>query len=148
VKDGVAGNVQCGAGIDSAITDAIDNVASDCEVVNARAASRCSISSRPVKMSRRGVVRVRIICPTRARGSLRLTSGKKTLGKHSFSTRVGKTKTVRVKLSRKARRLVSHRKRLRVTAKASIRPTGARKASRQRVSRKITVKAPGGRSRR
>jgi Ca2+-binding RTX toxin-like protein len=145
VKDGVAGNVQCGAGTDSAITDAIDNVARDCERVNGRvsAASRCSISSRPVKMSRSGVVRVRITCPMRTRGTLALTKGRKTLGKHSLSTRAGKAKTVKVKLSRKARRMVSHRKRLQLTAKASIRPTGASKASRQRVSRKITVKAPG-----
>ena len=142
VKDGVAGNVQCGAGTDSAITDTIDTVAGDCEVVNARAASRCSISSRAVKMSRRGVVRVRVTCPTRARGSLTLAKGKKTFGKHSFSARAGKAKTVGVKLSRKGRRLVSDRKRLRLTAKASIRPTGAGAASRQRVSRKITVRAP------
>jgi hypothetical protein len=43
---------------------------------------------------------------------------------------------------------VNHRKRLRLTAKASVRPRGVSKASRQRVSRKITVKAPKGRSRR
>lgn len=148
VKDGVAGNVRCGAGSDSAITDAIDSVASDCEVVNLRATARCSISRRSVKMTRSGVVRVRVTCPTRVRGSLTLAKGKKTFGKHSFSTRAGKAKTVSVKLSRKARRMVSARKRLRLTAKASIRPTGASKASRQRVSRKITVKAPGKGSRR
>lgn len=145
VRDGVAGNVSCGAGFDSVVADAIDTVAGDCEFVNGTvsAASRCSISSRPVKMSRSGVVRVRITCPTRARGAISLTKGGKTLGKHSFSTRANKAKTVNVKLSRKARRLVSHRNRLRLTAKASIRPIGASKASRQRVSRKITVKAPG-----
>jgi len=47
-----------------------------------------------------------------------------------------------VKLSGKARRTVLHRKHLRVTASATARPSGASKASRQKFSRKITVKAP------
>ena len=147
VKDGVAGDVRCGPGTDTVISDAIDNVASDCEVVNLRATARCSISRRAVTMSRSGLVSVRISCPVASTGALSILRGKRTLGKHSLTTRAGGVKVVKVKLSGNGRRLVAKRKRLRLTVRASVRPRGASRSSRQRVSRKITVKAPKGRGR-
>jgi Ca2+-binding RTX toxin-like protein len=169
-RDGVSGRISCGRGDDRVIADRSDAIAADCEG-RVAAAARCSILRRAVKMSRKGIVPVRIRCPGRARGRLSLEVRRRAarksdqpgeaaarrkartlrLGSKRFSIRkAGKAKTVRVKLTRKGRRMVMRQKRLRVRATASVRlRRGAvRRSVRRKVSRGITVRAPGSRARR
>jgi hypothetical protein len=145
--DGAAGNISCGKGEDTVIADAEDDVGSDCEVVNVSASAKCSVSRRSarVKMSRTGGVRVRVTCPSSARGTLRLSRGGRAISsRKSFSVKAGKSKTVKLKLSRKGRRAVRRNDRLRVSAALVTRATGktgvaARKTTSHRT---ITIKAP------
>ncbi|MEX2502635.1 MAG: hypothetical protein WD336_09680, partial [Trueperaceae bacterium] len=102
--------------------------------------------SRVVRMTRRGVVRVAVNCASRADcdGALTLDgqvsvsakrkTRRRTLGKKRFSIAAGTTRTVKVKLSRAARRTVLRRKRLRARATAAV---GGAKATRT-----ITIVAP------
>jgi hypothetical protein len=98
--------------------------------------ARVSISGRRVKMSRSGIVGIRVTCPpgtVACRGTLKLQTAnavktskrrKVTLGSKSFSIPAGKTKTVKVKLSKKNQRIVKHYKHLRVRVAAKLK--GAR----------------------
>jgi Ca2+-binding RTX toxin-like protein len=144
--DGAAGNVSCGRGEDTVLADSDDTVASDCEVVNVSASARCSVSRRSarVTMSRSGSVGIRVTCPSSARGTLRLVGGGRAIsGRKSFSVRAGKSKTVKLKLTRKGRRLVRHRERLRAKATLVTRPTGTTgSAARTRTTRTVTIKPP------
>jgi hypothetical protein len=94
-------------------------------------------------MSRSGSVKVKVTCPFEARGRLTLEKGKR-LGRKSFSIRrANKAKTVKVKLSRKGRRAVKRRKRLRVTASVVATRRGVVGASaRSTTKRGISIRAP------
>jgi Ca2+-binding RTX toxin-like protein len=142
IKDGAKGEAKCGRGIDTVLADANDKIGDDCEQVNQLRArsSRCRLSSSSTTMSRTGVVKVRLSCPKTAKGKLTLKAGKRSLGSKSFSLKAGKAKTVKVKLSRKGRSQVRHKKRLK--ASAVIAPTGTAKAS--KATKSLTIKAPKG----
>jgi FG-GAP-like repeat len=106
------------------------------------ASNRCSISPRPVTMSRRGFVRIKVTCPTRATGTLSLRAGKgrARLGSKRFRVRrAGHSVTVGVKLSSNGRGLVARRKRLKARVTVTARSRGAR-ASR-RTTRTLTINA-------
>jgi hypothetical protein len=85
-----------------------------------------SFASRIARVSRSGRAAVRLRCPAGTNGScrgrlaLRATRGRRTFGRAKFNIPASKTKTVRVKLSRRAlRRLKGHRRlgaRVRVVA--------------------------------
>jgi hypothetical protein len=96
-------------------------------------AARLTIVSRVVKVSRKGVAKVKLRCSSRKRCKGRLSLGR--YGKKRFSIRGGKKKAVAVKLGRKAR--VSVRRAHRKKVKATARVTGGK-----RTSRKITLVAP------
>jgi Ca2+-binding RTX toxin-like protein len=150
VRDGIKGEVSCGRGRDVVTADAVDTVANDCEVKNVPALATCSVRSGSVTMSKTGVIRIRVTCPSAGKGKLTLqTSGaykaKKTrkklkLGSKSFSVKAGKATTVKVKLSKKARRLVKKNKRLR--ARATLTVKGAKAAKATKRTKTLTIKAP------
>jgi hypothetical protein len=91
-------------------------------------------------MSRSGTVGIRLTCPVAAKGKLRLTGGGTTLGSKSFSLKAGKSKTVKVKLSKKGRSIVKHKKRLKASATVKLRGKGAVKSS----TKRLTIRAPKG----
>jgi hypothetical protein len=79
-----------------------------------------SASVRSQRVSKKGTVAVRVICPkareVACRGSVTLKSGRTTLGTARFRVASGRTTTVHVKLKRKARALLQKKKRLKVKA--------------------------------
>jgi Ca2+-binding RTX toxin-like protein len=152
IRDGIAGNAACGGGNDAVIADAEDTVAGDCEQVSISSIA-CSVKSGSLKMSRKGVVGVRVTCPRAGKGTLvlqtagayRATKKKKSrkklrLGKKSFSAKAGKATTVKLKLSKKARRIVQRNKRLRARATLSLKPASMSKTFKR--ARTLTIKAP------
>jgi Ca2+-binding RTX toxin-like protein len=149
VKDGVAGAVSCGKGRDTVTADTVDVIADDCE--NVGVSSVCSVRARSATMSRKGVVRLRVTCLASVKATLTLqTAGaykaaKKTrkkvkLGRKKFSLKAGRSKTVKVKLSKKARRLVKRNKKLRAKATISAKRAATAKATKR--SKKLMIKAP------
>jgi hypothetical protein len=121
--------------------DASDKVAADCEEAGVGISSRCSIRGRSLRMSRSGTVRVRVTCPVAARGTLTLRNSRAGKGRKSFRARAGRTTTVKVKLARKARRLVQRRKRLSFRATVVSRPRSGT-GRRQRANKTLRVRAP------
>lgn len=151
VRDGLAGDVTCGAGTDVVTADAVDKIADDCEQKNVGASAACSVRSKSLTMSGKGTVGVRITCPVTGKGTLTLattgaykaakkTRKKVSLGRKSFKLKAGKSKTIKVKLSKKARRLVKKNKRLKTRATVSVKPASASKASKR--AKTLTIKAP------
>jgi Ca2+-binding RTX toxin-like protein len=147
VKDGVNGNVACGGGNDSVISDTDDTVANDCEQRSTLGAlSTCSVRTGLAKMGRKGVVRLRISCPTSGKAKLRLrTVGRakraKSLGaSKTVRLRAGRVKTVKVKLKKRAKRLLKrHKGSLRAHGTISLKRATASKAIRR--SQNLTILA-------
>jgi Ca2+-binding RTX toxin-like protein len=151
VRDGVKGEVSCGAGRDSVVADRTDTIANDCEQKNTLSAlATCTINSDPARMSKSGTIRVRVKCPLGGKAKLSLrTVGKakraKKLGSKSFKMKAGKRKTVRIKLSGKARRLVKKKKALRAHATVTVKAAVASRTAKR--SENLTIVAPKGRKR-
>jgi Ca2+-binding RTX toxin-like protein len=146
-RDGVKGEISCGKGTDVVLSDTIDKVGDDCEGVGT--SGLCRASPRSVAMTKRGVVGIRVSCPVTAKGTLTLESAgalkskkahKVRLGRKSFSIAGGKSKTVKIKLSKKGRRAVLRRKSLK--ARAVVRVRGKAKATSSKTTRTLTIKAP------
>jgi hypothetical protein len=89
-------------------------------------------------MGRAGKVAIRVKCPFAARGKLTLRGAR---ASKRFSVRAGKAKTVKIKLSGKARRAARSKKGLRVQAIATIRPKDRTIRSSRQVKRKLTIKS-------
>ncbi len=108
-------------------------------------APRARVKPRRARVSRKGVVRLRVTVPgakTTCRVLLRLRRDGRTIAKRRFVVRSGGPKTVRLRLRRSARRKLVHDRVLRVTAVASARDaTGHRALTRTR----IRLLAPRGR---
>ncbi len=109
----------------------------------------CSIRSGSARMSRSGVIKVRLRCPGAERGTLRLETVRTyriarrksrplTVGRRSFSLRAG-TSTLRVRLSGRGRRLVRQGRRVRMRATIA--------AGGSTTFRTLTVSAPSKRRR-
>lgn len=85
------------------------------------------IRTRRARVSRSGVARIRVSCARGARarcaGTVRLRYHRRTLARAKVSVRAGRTKTVRLRLSRKGMRIVRKRSRVSVRAVAA---SGAR----------------------
>ena len=107
-----------------------------------------SILTKSARADRKGRVSVKVRCPAsavvRCKGRLSLTAKVKRktvkLGRASFSIAPGKTKTVRIKLSRSKRRLLTRSKRLKGSLSASA--TDNRGGKAKTTKRKLSVKAP------
>ena len=149
--DGVAGKVSCGRGTNDTVSakDAADTIADDCEVVAAQATPRCTLRALSGgKMSRSGVVRIRVNCPAAGRTALTFRKGRSKVGSKRFSVRAGKVKTVKVKLSRKGRRAITRtkRNRLRLRVTLSTVRSGKKKVATGR-TQSFTIKATKGKKR-
>ena len=125
-KDGATDVISCGGGTDTLTRDVQDIVVEDCEVVDGGGgfvtsleealatggvvASPASIvgTRRGISVDGKGVFRLRVKCPKKSKtkvckGSLRL----KTKGKaKKYKVRRGKAKWVRLKLSKKGKKIV------------------------------------------
>ena len=107
-----------------------------------------SILTKSARADRKGRLSVKVRCPasavTRCKGKLSLTAKikRKTvrLGRASFSIAPGKTKTVRIKLSKSKRRLLARSKRLKGSLSAAA--TDGRGGKAKTTKRKLSVKAP------
>ncbi|MGH2979517.1 MAG: hypothetical protein ACRDLQ_07755, partial [Solirubrobacterales bacterium] len=151
-NDNLSGEVKCGAGADVVTVDPDDRVAGDCENVRVAAlGTRCTAARRTVRMTRSGRVRVRVFCAAEAKGRLRLQSlarirlGKGRprrvvrLGSRRFSLKAGQRRTISVRASRTARRLIRRKGRLSVRARVSSKAKTQRTTL--RTSRVFTVRA-------
>ena len=95
-------------------------------------------SSRNLKASRKGVVSVRVRCEGDAgatcAGTLKLARGKASYGSKRFSIKAGKTATVKLTLSKSARKALKAKRTVKATLTASGKDSaGARIATRQSV---------------
>jgi Ca2+-binding RTX toxin-like protein len=146
--NGTVDTVSCGEGTDTVNADTTDNVAADCETAT-RAVPPVGtgpgqpagpggpggsggpggtvlgpllVIKKTAKVDKKGRAPLRITCPASSTGGCAgaLTlSGK--AGKASFVIAAGRAKTVRVKLSKKARGTIKRKKKLQVTVKATAR---------------------------
>jgi RTX calcium-binding nonapeptide repeat (4 copies) len=161
-RDNSADHLACGSGADRVEADAVDQPATDCETItrpplpaqpaptpappdpgpiapvqiptSLPALAPVRIASRPVTMSRAGVVGLTLHCPAtekhacQGRVTLRLRGGAQAsaaggapvLGRAKFPARPGGKVHVRVKLSRNGRRRIIRRKRARCSVVARI----------------------------
>jgi Ca2+-binding RTX toxin-like protein len=151
--DAAADAVYCGDGRDAADADPVDTL-SDCEsdapheggAQTERARSKLRIGPARVSLTRRGVARLRVVCPADAgeacSGTLRMrrkVAGRmRTIGTHRFSIAAGRRGVVRVHVSRAAReRLGGAGMRVRVIARTA---SAASAGSSARIVRIIPAK--------
>jgi hypothetical protein len=150
-RDGVAEQINCGPGADSAILDALDVVPQDpgslCESVDRGAAPVAATvrapSIRSTKLTAsKGRVAVKLSCSKAATvkctGKLTLRTAAKvklgakravvTVGSASYSVSPGRSSTVRVKVGSKGRRLLHKVRSVRV--RISVTPTGGKATTR------------------
>jgi hypothetical protein len=89
------------------------------KATTAKGAARLTLSSRTIRASKAGTVKLRIACP-RGKGScrvaLRLALGKRVLAKKSLTVRAGASRSVALTLTRSARRDLARKHSLHVTA--------------------------------
>jgi Ca2+-binding RTX toxin-like protein len=151
--DNLRGEVRCGGGTDVVAVDPDDRVNADCEEVQVAArGTRCTVQTRTVNMARSGSIKIRVFCASDARGALRLASVARVrtgkgrsrrvlpIGNRSFNLKAGRTRTVTVRSSRQARRLIRSKKRLSVRARITSKATTQRRSV--RTVRVLTVRAP------
>jgi Ca2+-binding RTX toxin-like protein len=114
--DGVADSVDCGDGRDAADADPFDSLA-NCDADAAKGggtpgtASRVRIGPARVRLTHRGVARLRVVCPAGAtqgcRGTLRMrrkVDGRmRTIGSHRFAVAAGGRAVVPVRVARVVR---------------------------------------------
>ena len=164
-RDGFSDHVSCGAGTDSVDADAVDVLASDCEVPAAAPGTGAvggalDLLPAVVRLSHRGTVSLPLSCPagfggtctgtitltiaSRAGASSSTTRKKKRIvARKKFKVAAGKTKVLKVRISRNGRRRVLLEKRLKCKASAVTRGADGRSKT---AAKKITVKAPKRRS--
>jgi hypothetical protein len=152
--NGVKNAVSCGGGIDQIVADTFDVVGDDCEqIMNP---TPCKVSPEPATMSRSGVVSVKVSCTEQASGRLTLgTAGKVrtsqskrakarklSLGAKSFTATAGQAKTLKVRVSRRGRRVVQRSKKgITVRALVTVRQSFGIRALSTRTGDKIKLKA-------
>jgi hypothetical protein len=175
-RDAGADRLICGAGNDHGVADTADVAAPDCEVVDRPVApvtpgpaapaatipaavppAPVRISAKPVRLSTRGVIRVKLGCPRTER---RACSGRVTLrfssagtaraasasnpiiARGSFKVRPGSSRQVRLKLSRNGRRRIIRRRK----ARCSVVARSTRGATTRVRAQDVVVLAPRKRS--
>ncbi len=147
-RDGVKGNISCGAGNDVVAVDQDDTVANDCEEAVIGAASVCTIGPSLVNMNKKGSIRIKVSCPRGGKGTLKLrTVGKakraKKVGSKRVTLKAGKRKTVTVKLTKTAKRLLKrHKGSLRAHATVSVKTASASTSRGSKRSQNLTIMAP------
>ena len=147
ILDGAAGAATCGAGTDMVTADADDDIGAGCEAGGVTQASICKPAVKTAPVSKSGTVTVRMRCGFSAKGTLQLKSAGKvktgkgkarklTLGKKSFTGKKNQLVTVKVKMSKSARKALKGKKLLKAEALLSVRRDGnpARRCARTRPS--------------
>ena len=118
--DGEADGVDCGDGRDATDADQLDSLA-NCEAdapkggSTAGTASRMRIGPARVRLTRRGVARLRVVCPADVAqgcmGTLRmrrkLAGRVMTIGSHRFAVAAGRRAVVRVRVARSVRQRIT-----------------------------------------
>jgi hypothetical protein len=151
-RDGVAESAGCGTGIDTVIADLQDTAPSAATDIGCENVQRFAtddgppgrIVGRSVLVRRSGRLKLRLRCPRRAKvtckGKLRLTHAgrRRTLASKRYRVRRGRTKTLRLKLSRRAARRARARRAIVVrTSERGVSKKGPRSTiKRLRVRRK------------
>jgi hypothetical protein len=160
-RDGFGDHVSCGAGTDSVDADVFDTLSGDCEVPTTGPGTgvvgdTLDLLPSSLRLSRRGTVSLQLRCPARfggtCRGTLKLTVAsqaaasssatrrkKRVVARKKFVIEAGKTKLLKVKISRNGRRRILLKKRLKCQASAVTRRADGRSAT---ARKNITVKAP------
>jgi Ca2+-binding RTX toxin-like protein len=123
-RDQTADSLSGGSEIDSAVVDAQDLVGGDVEIVDREQAAQdtvapaVKVSKKAVRVNRRRVAAIRVTGPASEDSTVtvKLRRKGKLLGSKSIALDAGKSKLVRVKLSRKAFALLKQRDRLAVKA--------------------------------
>lgn len=123
-------------------TPSVDGKVAPVVAAGPPARARLALTARrTVRLGRSRVVPVTIACPApvtgSCRGTLRLRAGGRTLGSKAFRVRAGRAARVQVPLTRVARRTVSRRGRLTVTATVAGARAGKTKLT---GSRRITLR--------
>jgi hypothetical protein len=166
-RDGVADQISCGAGTDSIDADPIDVLAADCSEPSTAPAVPAGVTldqlPSTLRLSRAGTVSVPISCAASAgdtcTGTITLTiasqaaasasashkkkSKRRVLARKKFEVEAGKTKVLKVRISRNGRRRVLLKRRLKCQASAVVRGADGKSTS---ATKKVTVKAPKRRS--
>lgn len=169
--DGVGDSSSCGEGNDSLIADPSDETTGDCESVSygvtpppPAAPLPVRVTKKVVRVTPRGLARLRLRCTSVARGGCtgtvklilprqqRGSSNAKAsaqptrerarqvvLGRARFSVRSGRLATVKVRLSRNGRRRVMRRRRVRCRVSVAVRDA---QGVRRTVTGVVTLKAP------
>jgi Ca2+-binding RTX toxin-like protein len=143
------GDVRCGGGSDVVTADPDDRVAGDCENVQVSAfGTRCTASHSKVSLAG-SAIPVKVFCAVAAKGTLRLESAMRVrvgksrkvlkIGRKSFSLKAGERKTIKVKASKAALRMIKRKKRLSVRVRVSGKGT-AGKASKVKSTTVLTVR--------
>ena len=94
--------------------------------------ARLRITTKRVRVSRRGTVTLRVACPRREwryRVRLRLLRGRATIAARTFLVRGGEVRSFTLKLTRCARRALLRARSLEVTAVATMRTRAGRRAT-------------------
>jgi Ca2+-binding RTX toxin-like protein len=135
--DKVADRVFCGGGKDGVVADKTD-ILDACESTQP---SAVAVLAAKAKL-RRGVVRIPVRCSVYAtqgcRGTLTLSFRGKTLGTKAYKLATGAKATVRVKLAKKAQRLVKKRRTASATAALATKDASGYVA---RIKRKVRLTA-------
>jgi Ca2+-binding RTX toxin-like protein len=158
-RDGAAGEISCGPGVDVVLSDSIDAVSPDCETRNGVSAiARCTSPTRLSPMNRRNSLAIRISCSVATGGTLRLASlgairvkkrrapRRIVLATGSFLLSSSLTGTVAVRLSPAGAAAVRKAKRLRATIALTTAPAAGTTAA--TAVYPVTIKAPPKKKRR
>ena len=164
-RDGASDNVSCGAENDTVTADPGDAANADCEDVDTGAAApaakpttaKVKLSKRPITLGRDGKAPVAITCPKTQIGgcsgtvtidiaaatgkarSSRRSRRRTVLGKARYKVRAGKKKTVRVRMSRRGRRKVLRKRRVRCRVSVSNKGKDGKVVTTRQT---VTLKAP------
>jgi uncharacterized delta-60 repeat protein len=107
------------------------------------AGAPCHVGTSSVSMSRSGRIKVPLTCSAGAQGTLKLKASGRSLGSKSFSVAKGSPKTLTLKLSRAARRMLKKKRRMRAKVTITFR-SGGGATSAKSSSKTITIRARGG----
>src|SRR5215210_595081 len=157
-------DVACGSGYDVGSADAADAVGGDCEnlqIHSPPSATTVKLQSRPVRLTRRGLAPIRLLCPatvgvvctgtvtlelapsskakTKAKAKSSRSGRRRVIGRARFSVQPGRLAVVKVRISRNGRRRVLRRRKLRCRASVAVRQSDGSLAT---VRGTLTLRAP------
>jgi RTX calcium-binding nonapeptide repeat (4 copies) len=125
-RDGAADQIDCGAGEDRAVVDALDTVAANCETVERTGAAHATPATASVRIANPGRLRTVLrkglrvnltgFAPAAVRLQVRV--GARVVGSGRATVGAGGTASARARFTRAARRSLSRRRSIRLTVTA------------------------------